>query len=470
MAPKTSNSPRHILISGGGPVGSLLALSLAQRGHTVDVYERRGDMRKTGEDAGRSINLALSDRGWNALDEADVGDRLRERSIPMKGRMVHPLEGEANLQPYSEKGRCIFAVHRTELNKSLITFAEEHANVTFHFGCRTTSVVVAGGEDTKPILHLEKDDGSSFSIKGDAILGADGANSPVRAALMQQVPRFNYSIDWLEHGYKEVFVPPQQGEGDERFRLEKNALHIWPRGNFMLIGLPNLDGSFTGTLFMPFESDGPSFASLQSDDDIRVFFEKQFPDVAAHLGDTAQNFKSHPTSSLGTVRCSPWNAGGKVCLFGDAAHAVVPFYGQGLVAGFEDVHEFMQVIDDDEDWLNAFSRFSDERKPNADGIADLALGNFLEMRDHVADERFLLRKKLEKRAAQLCEDFIPFYSMVTFTHMPYAQAKKWGLEQNAFLDQLLEEEECKKRFLDDDYAELLKAKTESFLWERKSRG
>jgi len=468
MTAQKSNSPRHVLISGGGPVGSLLALCLAQRGHTVDVYERRADMRVTGEDAGRSINLALSDRGWKALDQAGVGDKLRERAIAMKGRMVHPLGGDTNLQPYAEEGRSIFAVHRAELNKALTTYAEEHEQVTFHFNCKTTALDMSGDG---VVLTLEGSDGSTFTASGDAVLGADGANSAVRQALMQQVPRFNYSIDWLEHGYKEVYIPPADGEGDARFRIEKNALHIWPRGHYMLIALPNLDGSFTGTLFLPFDADeGPSFNNLDDDERIRAFFEENFPDVVAHLGDTVKNFRSHPTSSLGTVRCSPWNNEGKACLFGDAAHAVVPFYGQGLVSGFEDVDEFTALLDaHDDDWSHAFTTFSQTRKPNADGIADLAIGNFYEMRDHVADERYLLRKKLEKRAAELFKDrFIPFYSMVTFTHMPYSQALAWGTAQNAFLESLLDDDECKSRFMDDDYKDVLTARIGAFLAEREA--
>ena len=427
--------PSEIIVVGSGLVGALLSRVLAERGHRVQLFERRPDLRRVDISAGRSINLALSDRGWRALTAVGLDAAVRDLAIPMRGRRMHAKDGSLSYQPYGQGEQAIYSVPRGGLNGILMDHAEAHENVEIHFSHRCLSVDIEAAS-----VCVENEKGQQRTVSGDVILGADGAFSAVRKAMMTQ-PRFNYAQEFEAHGYKELTIPPATGDGDARFRLDANALHIWPRGGFMLIALPNLDGSFTVTLFMPYE--GPrSFAALQSEEDVLAFFRAEFPDTLEHMPHLAREFFENPTGDLVTIRCSPWNVEGRACLLGDAAHAIVPFYGQGMNSGFEDCRVFADLMDaeapDSDDWSGLLSAFAAARKPNGDAIAELARMNFIEMRDRVADPRFLLQKKIEARIHELYgERYLPLYSMVTFSHLPYAEALERGKQHQRMMDQLL---------------------------------
>ena len=403
-----------IVLIGAGLVGALWALLLAKRGHTVHVYERRPDMRAAGFVGGRSINLAMSVRGWKAMRRAGIAGDIRQTGIPMYGRELHQDDGTLAFQAYGQAGQAIFSVSRGGLNRSLIEAADAYASVTFFFERKCEAVDLRAQQVT-----FSDAAGKHETIDYRVLFGADGAFSAVRSALMR-TPKFNYSQHYLEHGYKELTIPPAPGGG---FRMKKEALHIWPRGQFMLIALPNPDGSFTCTLFLPFEGE-ESFAKLQTRDQIRAFFQKYFPDTLDLIPDLVDNFLGNPTPPLVTIRCNPWQYGGHTCLLGDASHAIVPFYGQGMNSGFEDC----TILDDlvaehGDDWSTVIRTFSDTRPTDADAIADLALRNFVEMRDSVADPEFLRRKRVEKHLHRTYGDaFLPVYSMVTFSEIPYREA------------------------------------------------
>jgi kynurenine 3-monooxygenase len=416
-------------IIGGGLVGSLLAAYLGKRGQQVDVYEGRSDMRLDSASAGRSINLACSTRGWKALDQIGVGDRIREAALPMYGRMMHSPTGELTYQPYGEDGQAIYSISRGGLNKVLMSFAEEQGHVNFHFNQKCTGVDL-----NKPSASFKDDNTNTESLEeSDLIFGADGAFSAVRAT-MQRQKHFDYSQTFISHDYKELSIPAVNGD----FCMEKNALHIWPRGSHMLIALPNPDGSFTCTLFLPYEGEN-SFEQLNSDEEILNFFKTTFPDALEKMPTFLEEFKSNPTPPLAIIKCYPWAHNGKVSLIGDASHAIVPFYGQGMNSGFEDVSVLNELIDKfGEDWESILDEFQKERKPNGDAIADLALKNFIEMRDLVGQDNFLIRKKLEKAVYALYPDkFVPQYTMVSFSNIPYSEAVRLGNEQDEVLDELM---------------------------------
>lgn len=417
-------------VVGAGLVGSLLAIYLAKRGETVEVYERRPDMRKANISAGKSINLALSDRGLKALRGVGIEQDIIDISIPMHGRMVHLTDGSVSFQPYGKEGQSILSVSRGELNRKLMTLAESHPNVTLHFNQRCTGVDL----DAATCGFADDGTGEETVAQADTVYGTDGAFSAVRGR-MQFTDRFNYSQQYLEHGYKELTIPPTADGG---FRLEKHCLHIWPRGNYMLIALPNLDGSFTCTLFFPFEGER-SFASLKTPEQVTAFFEEVFADAVPHMPTLVEDYFANPTASLVIVRCAPWNYKDKALLLGDAAHAIVPFYGQGMNCGFEDCTVFDELANtlwDDKETM--FKRFSELRKPDGDAIADLALRNFIEMRDLVADERFLLRKRIEKVLNERHPTkWIPLYSMVTFSHMRYSDALAYGKNHDRIMEEVL---------------------------------
>lgn len=417
------------IIIGAGLVGSLHAVYLAKRGVKVEVYERRPDMRKTEMSAGRSINLAISHRGLKALDRVGLKEKVLEMVIPMLGRMVHDTDGNTNFQPYGKEGQHINSVSRGGLNALLMDEAER-LGVKIHFNHRCVDMDL----DTGRATFRNESSGEAVDILADHIYGTDGAFSEVRHKLMM-TERFDYSQTYLKHGYKELSIPATQNRG---FRLEKNALHIWPRGGFMLIALPNLDGSFTVTLFLSFEGKY-AFENLKTEKKVLDFFQEVFPDVVLHMPTLVDDFFGNPTSSLVTVKCFPWRYKDKILIFGDASHAIVPFYGQGMVSGFEDCYVFDQLADELWNDKNAlFEKFQDLRKPDADAIADLALRNFIEMRDSVADPRFLLRKKIEKAIhAKHPQKWIPLYSMVTFSEMRYSEALARGKEQDKIMEEVL---------------------------------
>jgi kynurenine 3-monooxygenase len=427
------SSKKTIAIAGAGLVGSLLAIYLKKRGYAVTVFERRGDMRKKGAEAGRSINLALSNRGIRALEEVGLADELKKVAIPMHGRMMHDKQGKLNSFAYGKEGQFINSVSRSGLNIVLMNEAEK-LGVTFKFDQRITKVdlektsLTIGPQSTVDSRPLTVDE------KFDLIIGADGAFSVVRGSF-QFTDRFDYEQDYIDHGYKELHIPPGVNGS---FQLEKNYLHIWPRESFMMIALPNPDGSFTCTLFFPFEGN-PSFDSLKTKQDVEKFFDETFPDAKRLIPDLLHDFDLNPTSSLVTIKCYPW-VRNKTLLIGDAAHGIVPFYGQGMNAGFEDCRILNDLLNQHQDnWDVVLPEFQKLRKPDTDAIAQLALDNFIEMRDLVADADFLLRKKIEGKLYELFPDkWIPLYPMVTFMDsMRYSDALRIGRKQKKIMDEVM---------------------------------
>ncbi len=415
--------PRFVIV-GGGLAGALLAVHLGQAGYDVEVYEMRGDMRTATVAAGRSINLALSYRGLCALAGVGLADDILELTIPMRGRMIHPVAGPLSFQPYGlGDEQVIRSISRAALNTALLDAASRNPQVRLFFNERCTRVDL----DTAAVEFTHATTNEKKAVTDRIVVAADGAFSAVRQR-MQRMDRFNYRQDYLEHGYKELTIPPGP-EG--RHRLEKNALHIWPRRSFMMIALPNLDGSFTCTLF--FALDGPeSFAALDNALDVTDFFTRTFPDVVPLMPSLAEDFFKNPTGSLMTIRCSPWHVGDRIALLGDAAHAVVPFYGQGMNAAFEDVIVLSDCLKRHRpDWRRAFETYFDERKPHTDALAGLALANFVEMRDHTGKRAFLWKKKAEATLHKLFPSwFVPLYTMVTFTRTPYAEAVRRARKQD----------------------------------------
>ena len=415
---------QKVIIVGAGLSGSLLAIYLAKRGIETEVYEARGDMRKTEVPRGRSINLALSDRGIVALREVGMDEYMLSEAVPMYGRMVHAVSGEMNFLPYSgRKGEYINSISRAGLNIALMNEAEKYECVKFHFNERCVKFNCQTGE-----AEFE----SGKIVKGDTLIATDGAGSAVRNSMLHGgIQRFNFSQSWLEHGYKELHIPPAAGGS---FQMEKNALHIWARRSFMMIALPNFDGSFTCTLFIAHKGEN-SFEQLRDEKSLMEFFEANFPDAIPLMPTLVEDFFTNPIGNLGTIKCFPWNVGGKSLLLGDSAHAVVPFYGQGMNASFEDCRILNQLIEKyDADWETIFDEFTKMRKPNADAIADMAEENFYEMRDAVADPVFVRKRELETRLEQTFPDYFSKYSMVTFREdLPYSVAKQKGNAQDKFL-------------------------------------
>lgn len=421
---------RNVTILGAGLVGSLLAVLLRKRGHAVTLYERRPDMRKATIAAGRSINLAMSARGWNALALAGLKEEIEKLAIPMSGRYLHMSDGSSAFQAYGKNNEAIYSVSRGELNKRLMTLAEEQG-ATIHFDQRCARVDVPANT-----LHLAAADGTETTVQADLLFGADGAFSALRSSYAA-MDRVNASHHYIEHGYKELTIPPAP---DGSWQMEKNALHIWPRKNYMLIALPNLDGSFTCTLFFPFEGN-PSFDSLQTPEAVQEFFRREFPDAVPMMPTLLDDFFSNPTSSLITTHIFPWHYQDRSALIGDAAHAIVPFYGQGMNAGFEDCSVLSGLMDaHGDDWATILQQYEQRRKPNGDAVAELALLNFVEMRDKVADPHFLERKKIEKELGKrFPERFVSVYEMVSFSHTPYDTALRCIQAQDSLLGRIMNE-------------------------------
>ena len=426
-----------VIVVGAGLVGSLQAVLLAKKGYHVDVYDHRSDIREAKFIGGRSINLALSTRGWKALDLAGVSDEIMEIAIPMTGRKMHSVDGEITYQAYGKENEAIYSVSRGELNRKLVLKADTYENVNFHFNAKCVDIDLK----TNEIAFQNTKDGELILRKANQIYGADGAFSAVRTRL-QRTDRFNYSQAYMTHGYKELIIPANE---DGSHKLDKNALHIWPRGQFMLIALANLDGSFTVTLFFPFEGE-TSFESLKTDEQIMNFFKETFADAVPLMPTLIKDYHDNPASSLCIIRCEPWVYKSNIMLLGDAAHAIVPFYGQGMNSGFEDCSEWWRLTEEHgDDWSKIFSEYSDVRKPNGDAIADLALQNYIEMRDLVGDEMFLLRKKIEKKIYDKHPDkWMPLYSMVTFSHTPYATALALGQKQRGIMDEFMKRADIKE--------------------------
>jgi kynurenine 3-monooxygenase len=421
------NRPQNITIAGSGLVGALQSIYFAKRGFHVTLFERRPDMRSNRISAGRSINLALSDRGFRGLAGVGIDKEIAEISIPMYRRVMHDVQGNLSYQNYGKDGEAIYSVSRGGLNCKLMDLAEA-SGVKIHFEERCTAVNLETGTATfdGPL--------GAHTVTPDFLVGADGAYSEVRNE-MEKRPWFNYSQYYIDYAYKELSIPPND---DGTHRLEKNALHIWPRKDFMLIALPNLDGSFTLTLFFPRKGE-LSFESLDTIDKAEDFFRETFPDALDLIPHFREEYAANPASAMVIVKCFPWTWGDKVMLIGDAAHAIVPFYGQGMNCGFEDCSVFFELLDTHHgSWSDLMRSYEKSRKPNGDAIAELALRNFIEMRDRVADPKFILQKKIEGRFSTLHPDkWIPLYSMVTFSHIQYSEALEKGDKQEAIMQKIL---------------------------------
>jgi kynurenine 3-monooxygenase len=415
-----------INIIGGGLSGTLMAIYLAKRGFEINLFERRPDMRKNKISAGKSINLALSTRGLHALEKVGLDEEILADAIPMCGRMIHSKTGELTYQPYGKDGQAINSVSRGRLNIRLLELADEFENITLHFNTKCVDLNV---EEGSAIFEME--DGSKKSFLSDRIIGTDGAFAATRAR-MQMGDRFDYNQFYLKVGYKELEIPAgAMGE----FKMEKNALHIWPRGAFMMIALPNPAGDFTCTLFVPFEGE-KSFDAVKTQADVQQFFAEEFPDAVPLMPTLLEDYFKNPTASLVTVRCYPWVKGDKLALMGDAAHAVVPFYGQGMNCSFEDVVVMDECIEKyGTDWNKVFDEYQKLRKPNADAISQLAIQNYTEMAEKVGDKHFLHKKHIEHDLSDLYPDkFKSQYELTTFSLSPY----KYALDQGEKNDRLLE--------------------------------
>jgi len=420
-----------VTLIGAGLNGPLLAILLQQRGFAVELFERRPDMRRVRVNAGRSINLAISTRGIHALQQADLWEQMQSIIIPMKGRMMHSIAGELTFQPYGKNdAEVINSISRAELNIALMNAAEEKGAI-IHFKQRCTAYNPKTGE-----VRLRNEDTGEENIQGTkVVIGCDGAASALRAEMLK-LNQFNFSQQYLDYGYKELTIPAGSN-GDHL--LEKNALHIWPRSNHMLIALPNIDGTFASILFLPFQG-ADSFASLSGKTDLIRFFEERFPDAFRLMPQLADNYATNPTGAMVTIKCFPWQIEGRALLLGDAAHAIVPFFGQGINCGFEDCSYLVELLDrHGADWTQVFAEFEKGRKVDTDAIADMAIENFTEMRDRVADSRFLFRKKVELAVEAKYPDlFVPKYAMVTFHRIPYSVALARGAVQDRILAELCE--------------------------------
>ena len=421
-------TPKKIAVVGSGLVGSLLAIYLRKAGHTVHVYDRSPDIRQI-EFSGRSINLAMSNRGWKALEGVGVVDAVRKIALPMDKRAIH-LVDKLNFQNYGQEGEAIYSISRGILNRKMIDLAEE-AGAEFFFEQKIWDVTLK-----EAILHVgETERGVWDELKYDIVFGADGAFSRIRHR-MQRQSMFNYSQEFLKLGYKELNIP---ANADGSHKLDSTSFHIWPRGDYMLIALPNLDGSFTCTLFMPFEGEN-SFDQLNDKKDVEAFFTENFPDSIEVISNLTEDFFKNPTSTLVTMKCFPWTYSDKVALIGDACHAIVPFYGQGMNAGFEDITVLYEIIEKyGDDWEMIFSEYQNIRKPDADAIAELSYRNFIEMGTKTADENFLLQKKIEKHFSDKHpKKWIPLYSRVTFSDRPYSEALAIGDKQDEIMKKILQ--------------------------------
>src|SRR5262245_4026599 len=412
-----------VTIVGSGLAGTLLACMLGKTGRHVELYEKRPDPRLHGQEAGRSINLALSVRGLHALREVGLAEEVVKSSILMRGRMIHARDGSLAFQPYGkDDSEALHSVSRAGLNLTLVDAAAQHPNVHMNFAHRCSGLDLQTGE--LEFVDTLKD--ATVRVPSEFVIGADGAFSTVRSQMLK-LDRFDYSQEYLTHGYKELTIP---AGSDGSFRIEKHALHIWPRGSFMMIALPNLDGSFTCTLFWPFE--GPnSFAALKSESDVLVYFRDQFPDAVPLIPTLARDFLSNPTGSLVTVRCRPWSVGDRVVLVGDACHAVVPFLGQGMNAAFEDCTVLCECLQSFGDRRQALDEYAALRKKHVDALADMCVDNFIEMRDKVGSWLFRLRKRWAILLNSLFPRwYVPLYTMIEFTRIPYADARRRARRQD----------------------------------------
>ena len=463
-----NNNQQNILIIGAGLCGSLLALRMGQRGYNVNVYEMRPDLRKTDISAGRSINLAFSDRGNKGMKLVGLEEKVKELCIPMNGRMLHDREGNTFLSNYSGRDQeYINSISREGLNSMLLDEAEKHENVKIHFNKKCLSV-----DFENTTAHFQDyTSKKEFIEDADCIIATDGAGSALRRSYyLERKFLFSFSQEYLTHGYKELTILPTES-GD--YKTYKNALHIWPRGDFMVIALPNLDGSFTVTLFLSYEDGEYNFNNLTTPEIVTEFFQKEFPDALKLMPNLVKDFFENPTAPLGTVKCSPWHYKGNTLLMGDSAHAIVPFYGQGMNASFEDVVEFDAILDKHEgDWETIFSEYGKTRKKDTDAIADLAIDNFHEMKDHVGQVIFQEKRKIEMALEkEFPNAYSSKYSLVTFNeHIGYRDAMLRGRAQDKAILNMLSDGIIS---IDDDIKEILdkvKTETEAILEDDKIAG
>ena len=429
------NKKEKILIVGAGLCGSMLALRMAQRGYQVVVYESRSDLRKSDISAGRSINLALSNRGLKALRMAGVEEKARELCIQMKGRLMHDVASNTFESNYSgRQGEFINSISRGDLNGLLLTEAEKYSNVKIHFNTRCLEIDI----ETKIASFQSIDSEKQFTVQADVIFGTDGAGSSLRKSYEKQFPEFSVTQDFLTHGYKELEIP---ADINGNHIISKEHLHIWPRGDYMLIALPNMDGSFTVTLFLSYSEGLYNFDNLVTEEKIIEFFKKDFPDALSLIPDVLKEFENNPTGKLGTIKCYPWSYKGNTLLLGDSSHAIVPFYGQGMNASFEDVYVFDNLLNQFEgDWLTVFSEFQKQRKIDTDAIADLAIDNYYEMRDHVANPLFKEKRIVEMNLEKYFPtEYFSKYSLVTFNeYIGYHEAMTKGRAQDKVLLKMAE--------------------------------
>ncbi len=444
---------KDITIIGAGLVGSLLSIYLSKRGYKVKLFERRGDMRKEKMIAGRSINLALSDRGLLALEKVGLAGEIRKISIPMHGRFIHNPDRTTAFQRYGKEGQYINSVSRATLNMRLMDLAEQQGvEIFFDHKCHTI-------DWKKNSISFELSDSRLTTHDSRLIFGSDGAFSAARLQHQLQHDQFNYSQYYIDCGYKELTIPPTAA-GD--FAMEVNALHIWPRKNYMLIALPNLDKTFTCTLFFPFEGEA-SFKKLTTKESVKDFFERTFPDAVPLMPDYINEFFTNPASSLVTIKCFPWIREDKFALIGDAAHAIVPFFGQGMNCGFEDCRILDELIEKNgDDWHTTLQEYQALRKPDGDAIADLAINNFTEMREKTADPKFLLQKKIEARLHDKFPDqWIPAYSQVTFSpHIRYSEALRRGQLQEAVMQEVMNIPGIEEKWESAEIEKMILGKTE----------
>jgi len=419
----------NTLIVGAGLVGSLLSVYLARAGFKVSVYDRNSDPRQLNMQSGRSINITLSERGLQALDAVGVSDTVRKFCIPVYGRIIHSQDGELTYQPYGNNKEAIYSIGRDDLTKQLLSFAEKHENIEFYFHEKCSDIDLSTA--TLKLQNVET--GKISEVQADRIFAADGAFSVVRGK-MQRLKRFNYSQEYSEQGYKEIIIPPYKDD----WVLDKNAIHIWPRGSFMLIGFPNLDKSFTLSLQLPYEGQ-ISHESIKSLDDIKNIFKTYFPDAWSLVEPNCKDYFNKPVEAMITIKCFPWTYQDKVALIGDACHAIFPSYGQGANAGFEDCQVLMKCIEKQPtDWRKIFQEYETLRKPNLDAIADLCFEHFTELRKMVGDFKFLLQKKIERKLHEIDSSFAPLYYNISFTCMPYAEAWKIENKHQETIQKLLE--------------------------------
>ncbi|EKB48473.1 FAD-dependent oxidoreductase [Cecembia lonarensis] len=438
----------EVSILGAGLIGSLLSIYLKKRGMDVHVYEKRADNRAGAyKEEGRSINMALSDRGWRALEKAGLREKVLPLTIPMYGRQVHNEHGATTFIPYGKEGQAIYSISRGRFNQLLMNEAEIEG-VNIHFESKIEDVDLRTNE-----LHIRDKEGQQEKVGSEVILGADGAYSSLRTAMLKQV-RFNYKQEYISHGYKELSIPPtEKGE----FAMDPNALHIWPRGSFMLIALPNPDKSFTCTLFLPFEGERVSFENIRDEHDVEGVFQTYFDDAYQKMPNLVSEYFNNPTASLINIECYPWMIN-KSLLIGDASHAMVPFYGQGMNSGFEDCLILDNLIEKlgANAWELVFAKFQKSRKPNTDAICRLAMENFEEMKADVADPKFLIRKRIEARLHELYpNDWIPLYTMVTFSTMSYSEAYTIGKLQQNIMDGVMSNPLITQNWDKLDYADII---------------